>query len=175
MRVTLHGRCLARPPTYTFVHCRPKSNRVDFLYEVQQTSAQEYLLGKPVELKPEDSDVKKARAARSSNQPPLASPRRQPPFASPPRELGVDCAGGAPSREQFHRWPEQPVQRSQRGVQQDDQRPAGAQPHAARAPSIASACKRARPTQAEPPASPTPKGLARSQLIVLYCVEPRHR
>ena len=35
--------------------------RVDFLYEAQQPKSAEYLMGKPVELDPEDSDVKKVR------------------------------------------------------------------------------------------------------------------
>ena len=42
-------------------HVPKGPERVDFLYEQQQPKASEYLMGKPVELKPEDSDVKKAR------------------------------------------------------------------------------------------------------------------
>ncbi|EOD22508.1 hypothetical protein EMIHUDRAFT_240288 [Emiliania huxleyi CCMP1516] len=40
----------------------PRKERVDFLYEQQETAASAYLLGKPVELKPEDHDIKKAPA-----------------------------------------------------------------------------------------------------------------
>ena len=40
--------------------CRKKaSERVDFLYEQPMTSASEYLLGKAVEVKPEESEVKR--------------------------------------------------------------------------------------------------------------------
>ena len=36
--------------------------RVDFLYEAPTTKNEEYLLGKPVEIKPEESDIKKVEA-----------------------------------------------------------------------------------------------------------------
>ena len=39
---------------------RPKGpERVDFLYEAPTTDKQEYLLGKPIDIKPEESEVKK--------------------------------------------------------------------------------------------------------------------
>uniref|UniRef100_A0A6U5MLP7 CBF1-interacting co-repressor CIR N-terminal domain-containing protein n=1 Tax=Calcidiscus leptoporus TaxID=127549 RepID=A0A6U5MLP7_9EUKA len=44
-----------------------KSNRVDWLYETPAPDAKDYLLGKPVELNPEDSDVKKVEHLPGSN------------------------------------------------------------------------------------------------------------
>ena len=38
--------------------------RVDFLYEEPQTKKEEFLLGKPVEIKPEESEVKKVRRSK---------------------------------------------------------------------------------------------------------------
>ena len=44
-----------------------RETRVDFLYEQPQTNAQEYLLGKAVLEKPEESDVKKVEVLPGSN------------------------------------------------------------------------------------------------------------
>merc|ERR1712194_652753 len=44
-----------------------RETRVDFLYEQPQTNAQEYLLGKAVVEKPEESDIKKVEVLPGSN------------------------------------------------------------------------------------------------------------
>ena len=44
-----------------------RPERVDFLYEQQTTKKEEFLLGKPVEIQPEDSDVKKVEALPGAN------------------------------------------------------------------------------------------------------------
>jgi len=41
--------------------------RVNFLYEQPMTTASEHLLGKPVEIKPEDSDIKRVEHLPGSN------------------------------------------------------------------------------------------------------------
>ena len=41
--------------------------RVDFLYEQPQTKKEEYLLGKPIDIKPEESDIKKVDHLPGSN------------------------------------------------------------------------------------------------------------
>ncbi len=43
---------------------------MEFLYEQPQTSEQEYLLGKAVEVKPEESDIKKVPPRTRHPRPP---------------------------------------------------------------------------------------------------------